>query len=408
MRNKRFGKNVIMVMWGAGLAQVFPILISPILTRLYSPEDFGFLSLYLIGISFLTIAATGKYENSIYLPRYKKCIARIVNMASKLSAFISIFVLFLVLLMGGKIWEWLNVDKPIIWLYIIPIAVYISAQYELITQLVIRCSEYKKLSISRVVQSISNGGLSIALAGVLHGFGLLIGALIGQLIGLLLIAKVKKNITTGYHFTIREDIAAAKKYNKYPLLMVPSSLLNVASSNMPLIILTGAFGLNYVGFYVLIQKALSAPSSFVGNSFGEVFRQQASDDMRLYGTCRPLFLRSISRLSVLSIIPFGILFAYAPQIFSLIFGRDWVVAGEMAQILVPMFFVRFIAMPVSSVILLRNKVEIDLWWQLAFLGFASGAFLITSNINQLMIYFSLAFSFMYIISICASFKYAKI
>lgn len=190
--------------------------------------------------------------------------------------------------------------------------------------------------------------------------------------------------------------------------MIPSGFLNIASSNMPIIILTSTFGLNYVGFYILIQKTLSAPSSFVGNSFGEVFRQQASDDLRTHGTCRPLFLRSLCKLTALSIIPFGILLIYAPEIFTLIFGKNWVVAGEMAQILVPMFFLRFMAMPVSSIILLRNKAEIDLWWQLAFLGLTSGAFFITSTIKQAMIYFSLTFSLMYILAILISFKFTKI
>jgi O-antigen/teichoic acid export membrane protein len=152
---------------------------------------------------------------------------------------------------------------------------------------------------------------------------------------------------------------------------------------------------------------MSTPSTFIGNSFSEVFRQQASDDIKQYGTCSPLFRRTVLKLIVLSIIPFLILMVYTPEIFVIVFGKDWQIAGEMAQILVPMFFIRFITMPVSSVILLRNRVEIDFWWQLTFLVLSLGAFLFTENINEMMVYFTVVFSFMYLLSFCINYKYAN-
>ena len=79
-----FGKNVLTVMTGGGLAQAIPILMSPVLTRLYSPEDFGFMALYLWVASLLTILATGKYEKSVYLPNRTKGVARIIDMSSKI------------------------------------------------------------------------------------------------------------------------------------------------------------------------------------------------------------------------------------------------------------------------------------------------------------------------------------
>ncbi len=176
---------------------------------------------------------------------------------------------------------------------------------------------------------------------------------------------------------------------------------------MPTIILTRTFGIGYVGFYNLIQKTMSTPSTFIGNSFSEVFRQQASDDIKQYGTCRSLFRRTVIKLTALSIIPFLILIIYTPEIFVIVFGKNWQIAGEIAQILVPMFFIRFITMPVSSVILLRNRVEIDFWWQLIFLVLSLGAFLFREKINEMMMYFTVVFSLMYLLSFSINNKYAK-
>ena len=81
----KFNSNILTLVIGRGFGNILFILITPILTRLYSPEDFGFMELYLIILSFLLIFSTAKYENSLYLPKYKKGIARVFDLASKLS-----------------------------------------------------------------------------------------------------------------------------------------------------------------------------------------------------------------------------------------------------------------------------------------------------------------------------------
>lgn len=403
-----FGKNVITVITGSGLAQFFPILISPVLTRLYSPEDFGFLALYLLGISVLTILATGKYEDSVYLPHHIKGVARIIDLSTKLSMILSIILLLIILLFGELLWAYFDINNSKIWLYILPIAVFISAKYVILTQLAVVRSEYKKLSISRVSQSLTSGGVSISLGYFMLSFGLLVANLIGQVVALITLRKIKKLTCDRYVFTSLSRLAIAKKYSKFPLFMVPSGLLNVMSSNMPTIILTSTFGLVYVGFYNLLQKTLSAPTTFIGRSFAEVFRQQASADMKQHGTCRPLFYSTVLKLVFLSAIPFFILIVYTPEIFEFAFGKDWRVAGEMAQILVPMFFIRFITMPVSSIILLRDRAEIDFWWQVTFLVLSLGAFFFTETIDNLMVYFAVAFSLMYLFSFLINYKLAKL
>ena len=42
-----FNSNVVKLILGSGLAQVFPLALMPILTRIYSPEDFGVFAIYM-------------------------------------------------------------------------------------------------------------------------------------------------------------------------------------------------------------------------------------------------------------------------------------------------------------------------------------------------------------------------
>ena len=64
-----FARNILTLMTGTAIAQAIPIAISPILTRLYSPEDFGVFALYMGVVSIGGILATGRYEMSVMLPK---------------------------------------------------------------------------------------------------------------------------------------------------------------------------------------------------------------------------------------------------------------------------------------------------------------------------------------------------
>ncbi len=64
-----FSKNTLTLMIGSALAQVIPIIISPILTRVYTPEEFGIFALYITFISIGASLVTAKYETAILLPK---------------------------------------------------------------------------------------------------------------------------------------------------------------------------------------------------------------------------------------------------------------------------------------------------------------------------------------------------
>ena len=64
-----FSRNVLTLMTGTTIAQAIPIAISPILTRLYTPEDFGVVGLFGAISGIFGAIATGKYELAIMLPK---------------------------------------------------------------------------------------------------------------------------------------------------------------------------------------------------------------------------------------------------------------------------------------------------------------------------------------------------
>lgn len=59
----------MILMTGTVMAQAIGYLISPILTRIYTPEQMGDLGVYMRAISFLSALASARYELSLPLPK---------------------------------------------------------------------------------------------------------------------------------------------------------------------------------------------------------------------------------------------------------------------------------------------------------------------------------------------------
>ena len=72
IKSSEFFNNVFILSSGTALAQLIPVMIAPILSRIYSPEEFGRLALYLAIIQILGSLSTGRYELAILLPKEEK------------------------------------------------------------------------------------------------------------------------------------------------------------------------------------------------------------------------------------------------------------------------------------------------------------------------------------------------
>ena len=91
-----FTKNVLTLMTGTSIAQAIPIAITPILTRIYSPNEFGLFALYMSIVSVVVIMATGRYELAIVLPKNNEDAANIVALSLVITLFISLLSLIVI------------------------------------------------------------------------------------------------------------------------------------------------------------------------------------------------------------------------------------------------------------------------------------------------------------------------
>lgn len=89
------------ILSGSVLGQLVMLLATPIITRLYSPSDFGILSLYTMVVSVLLVFATLKYELAIPLPKENKKAINLMTLCFGLTFGISVISILLIGLIGG-------------------------------------------------------------------------------------------------------------------------------------------------------------------------------------------------------------------------------------------------------------------------------------------------------------------
>jgi O-antigen/teichoic acid export membrane protein len=149
------------------------------------------------------------------------------------------------------------------------------------------------------------------------------------------------------------------------------------------------------------------PFFLIGTALSEVIKEKAHDSILHKKSLHSIVKKTAHRLFILGVIPTLIFMATSSQIFSLIFGEEWKEAGVYAQILAPMFFIRFIVTPVSCIALLKNKTKLELYWQILFLFTSCGAYFFSDSQYSLITYFSIAFSFLYLISFYVNLQLSK-
>lgn len=364
-----FARNVVTLMTGTTIAQGITIVISPILTRIYSPEDFGAFAIYISLISVISVIATGRYELAIMLPEKDEEAVNILALSVMISFIVGILSLVLIFIFKQKILCLLNSASIGNWLYAIPLTVFLMGVANAFNYWFNRKKKYQIMAKRRITQSL--GTISINLIFGLLGLGIG-GLIIGNIVGLLLIVILLS------FFILKDDRQCIKlikkplikkqaaKYIDFPRKSTWGSLLNILSGQVPIILMNNYFSTTIVGWYSLTIRVLNSPMNLIGKAVSQVFYERATK-ADLQGNLSTLVNQTSKYLFILILIPMFILFLFGENIFSLVFGREWEEAGYIAQIFVPFYLVRFIFSSQSTIMMIKRRLDVEIKFNLIFL-----------------------------------------
>lgn len=402
-----FTKNVLTLMTGTTIAQAVPVAISPILTRIYTPKDFGLFAIFLALSAVFGSIATGRYELAIMLPKKEEDAINIASLGLLITICISILLFVIVLLFNDIIACQLNNQEISVWLYFIPIAVFLTGLFNVLNYFNIRMDNYKDIAKATIYKSIVLAVFQISIGFLKSGAT---GLIFGQLIsGVSANIKLLKNIIRDKKLVLSINFTQmkilAKRYVNFPKFSMLGIFINSVFQNGTNILISTFYSISTLGFYSLVQRVLGAPSALIGNSIAQVFFQQASKEKQKTGKAVITFISTAKKLFLVGSPLFLILFFIVEDLFAFIFGEDWRVAGYYAKIVTPLFFVRFISSTVSPVLSVFEKQKVELIIHSSLLVTALILFIVADSFEFNFYLFLSLFSFFMSLVYCAHFIY---
>ncbi|HCY1171393.1 TPA: type 8 capsular polysaccharide synthesis protein Cap8K [Staphylococcus aureus] len=372
--NKFIGDSFLMIL-SSGIAQVILIITTPIITRLYSPTEFGEFTIFSNIAMILIPIINARYDLLIVNTKND----RSANILSQISFLISLLIL-LILIPIFAISAWLYPNFILDFIFII-IMLFLVSLTNIFTNYLNKERKYKVLSLINVFRAGSMALLQII-------FGLLALGSLGLIIGFSL--SYIAGITLGYktfkkHFNIvrdKEETKALFLENKNQLVYsTPSILLNSLSFSVVVFFIGILYTNTEVGIYGMAIRVLGIPVTIISLGLSKIFMQQANDYYIEHGNFRNLLLKFSSILVIVSIILYVPLYLFSEELVNILLGHSWIDAITVIKIVIPLFVIRLIVSTVSLSVIVLQKQQLELILQALFLIGTTVTFVISKMLN---------------------------
>lgn len=407
LRSNEYLRNVLTLMSGVFLSQIVLFCGSMILTRIFSPEDFGLVAFYISIVNILVVVSTLRYEHSIILPKTDSDSYDIMKITKKIVVYFSITLLLIIILFNNEILNFISKPELKYFFNFLPLFIILNSFFFIYRSWLVRKKKFKRIAIGTSIKSIALT-LSLIIGGIIYNdiIVFLFANILAQMLETL---YLKYEISKG-DYNKSNALKQLKKYIDFPKYSLPSDLISTYSSQNPILLFSSFFGDYVVGQFSITQRVLAIPIKFISGSTLEVYKQKASEAYNEIGNCFNIFKSTFKTLFLVGLVPTIILFFLAPKLFEVLFGQEWIDAGLYARYLLPMFFLQFSIRPLSYTLYIAGKQNYNLYWQIGLLiltsiGIYIGVLFESSHVSILG--FSLAYSFMYLIYFLLIFNVSK-
>jgi O-antigen/teichoic acid export membrane protein len=347
VKRSAFIRNLLIVMSGTALAQAFGYALSPVISRLYSPADFGVYGSFFAVLSIITTVLTLDYSQAIMLPKSKDDAVNIFALSGLTAAAISAVCLVICLIVPSSVQS--LIKAPHGWVLILLIIGILAEGLNLSVQAwCVRIKSFKQTSASQVIRSLTTNGTQVGL-GFLNGgsSALVFAGVLGNSLASANLARVAVRDIRPMRSQIRwaRIKQLAKEYRDFPLYSASTNLINALSLGLPIFLLTHFFGIATAGAWSFGVRILSAPVELVQRALRQVLYQKASETYNEGGRLYTLYIKFTAGLFAIGVAPSLVLVIWAPKIFTWIFGAQWHTAGIFAQSLIIWLLFMFCNLP---------------------------------------------------------------
>jgi O-antigen/teichoic acid export membrane protein len=401
-----FLRNVAILTSGTVFAQALMVLALPILARLYTPEDFSLLAVYVAILGIVSVVSCLRYNIAIPLPENDHDGLALLAVSLIAACVISLLLALIVIVAPEATSEMLGQPGLQPYLWMIPAGVFIASAYNALQYWATRKKRFALVTRTRMTRAVGGAGTQLGLGAINPTpFGLLFGHMIYGGLGILgLLRSFLRDDRPLLDSISRSDVLAqAYAYRRFPLYSVPEALFNTAGSQLPLIMIAAMVAGPEAGFLFLAMRVMGLPMGLIGGSVAQVFLAEAPAKLR-DGTLAA-FTRStmwnLLKTGAPVMVAIGVI---SPIAFPLVFGEDWARAGWLVAWMTPWFVLQFVASPVSMVMHVVERQGVAMMLQAAGLLIRVGAVFIAGTVandvvSEIYAVSGAVFYFIYIIAV---------
>lgn len=403
INESKFVKNVIVVMSGTAMAQIITFISMPLITRLYGPESIGILGAFTAIVSILAPMAALTYPIAIVLPKSNSKARAIAKLAASISLVVGGIMTILLLFVSEPIISLFSLNSISSFLYLLPIIVILTGFSQVMDQWLIRTKYFKVKAKTTIFQAIFMNGSKIGMGFI---YPVSASLVIIQTLGvffrafLMFFLSDKSIVNKDEVHTFKDIKKVARDNIDFPKYRAPQVLINAFSQGFPIILFATLFSPAIAGFYSLGRQALNTPIQLIGNAVQDVLYPKINELANKKKKITPIILKAVLGLFALGIIPFSIVIFWGPSIFSFVFGKEWITAGEYARwiglVALFMLITRPVIVSIPVLNIQRNFLFVEIVGTIAKIGaILVGVYLLEEAIYAVIL-FSIASALMYI------------
>lgn len=356
-----FLKSVVLLTSGTFMAQVVSYVATPVITRLFTPDEIGELGIFLRITAFITAIATARYELSLPLPKKDQHAFQLF----RLSLRIATITLLSTFLIGLIYWGVQGFSVTNFWFVLmIVVGSFFMIFKNIGTNWAIRMNNYKAISASSILTSFTANGLKIV-AGLLAfgSLGLIVATVIGGGAAIIFFVKDYFNAKykDGFQRSKKKIQVLSKKYRDFPIYNLPHMLLDHGRELLVAFFVVLYFDQSVFGSYDHSFRMLKLPLALIGTAMGQVFFNRCSRMYSEHKALFPMLKRTTFQLFLISIVPFSVVFFFGEDLFLWVFGAEWGLSGRISELLAPWLMINFVASPISTIPMVVEKQKAFLW-----------------------------------------------
>ncbi|MBM7697956.1 lipopolysaccharide biosynthesis protein [Kurthia huakuii] len=345
----RFIRALSVLVAGSAVSSIILLCITPILTRLYTPEDFGVLSIFTSILYVLMIIVSFRYEAALVLPKEKKAALALLFIANASTFIVAGIVILLLVLTPFTTWIGIGETHSFFW--ILGLSLLFVGIFQSMNNWALRYEQYDIINRAKISMNTGQG-----FGQLLFGFlnmgviGLLLGEMLGRLTGMMqYIRYYRKDLLASQKTSLQQMKEMVIRYKKFPLVSSISNVIYSVAVNLPPLFLAAYFDVATAGFYYLAQKILTVPENLVGFSATQVYLSQAAKMMQDGQDLKKHCLETVKHLFIIAFVIIVSIDIFAPIGFTFFFGHGWDTTVTFIQILSLMYFTKMVLQPINGV-----------------------------------------------------------